>query len=414
MTGFRDLAHNRDFTVLWMGQTLSALGTRVSGFAFPLVGYALTHSAFWAAAAEAALLVGLVGMLLPGGVLADRRDRRRLMRGAMLLGIASYTSLAVAGILGLLTLPHLLVAAFVSGVSTGLFSPAESSAIRTIVPTEDLPAAYSQMQAREHVASLLGAPLGGALFGITRWLPFLADALSYAVAWAMLLRLRTPLPAMARTGGPTRPAADIREGLAFCWRVPLFRVILFWAPCINLLANALFLLLILRLIAAGVAPLTISLIEVAGGIAGIVGAAIAPWLIERVPTGMLAIAISWLQLPMLIPLAIWNSPWLVAALLAFVLLINPAGNAGAGAYRTAITPPELLGRTQSAMQFVAMATMPVAPLLAGVLLTHLGGRESVLVIGALLIGVALIPTLSASVRSVPRPEVWRAAASVST
>ena len=64
-------------------------------------------------------------------------------------------------------------------------------------------------------------------------------------------------------------------------------------------------------------------------------------------------------------------------------------------------------RIQSTSQFVSMSVMPLAPVLAGALLAVLGGEVAVAVLGVLTMGVALIPTLSASVRAVPRPAVWR-------
>lgn len=80
MPGYRSLAKNRDFTALWIGQTISQLGSRVSMFVFPLIAWAMTGSAFIAALAEALHLFGLAATLLPAGVLADRIHRRRLMR----------------------------------------------------------------------------------------------------------------------------------------------------------------------------------------------------------------------------------------------------------------------------------------------------------------------------------------------
>ena len=58
------------------------------------------------------------------------------------------------------------------------------------------------------------------------------------------------------------------------------------------------------------------------------------------------------------------------------------------------------------MQFITMSTMPLSPLVAGVLLTHLGGVPSVVVLAVLCAGAALIPTLSPSIRAVPRPAEW--------
>jgi hypothetical protein len=105
---------------------------------------------------------------------------------------------------------------------------------------------------------------------------------------------------------------------------------------------------------------------------------------------------------------LWNHPLAVAASLGAGLFLNPTGNAGMGAYRMAFTPPELQGRVQSATQFVSMSIMPLAPMLAGGLLARLGGDLTIVVLGVLTAAVALIPTLSRSVRAVPRPVVWQA------
>lgn len=403
--GFRSLARNHDFTVLWIGQTISELGSRVSTFVFPLLAFAMTGSALWAAAAEAAYLLGMVGTLLPAGVVADRLHRRRVMRWSSGVGVALYASLVATLLLEALTLPHLLVVALLTGAGAGLFSPAENSAIRTVVPVEDLPTALSQNQARQHVASLVGAPLGGVLYGVTRWLPFAADAVSYAVAWVLLGRIRTdlaPVPAERR-----RLLPDLATGLRFTWQRPFFRVLLAWAPLTNLVVNALFFVTVLRMIEGGVDPLHIGLVETAAGVFGILGALAAPWLIARMATGSLTVLVAWSFVPLVVPMALWDHPAVVAAALSAGLFVNPAGNAGVGAYRMAVTPPELIGRVQSTMQFASMTTMPLAPLLAGVLLDGLGGRGAILVLGALCAAVALIPTLSRSVRSVPKPEAWR-------
>ncbi|WP_284535053.1 MFS transporter [Nocardioides sp. T2.26MG-1] len=406
MTSYRTLARNHDFTALWIGQTVSELGSRVSMFVFPLVAYAMTGSALLAAAAEAAHLLGMVATLLPAGVLADRVDRRALMRTASGGGVLLYASLAAAGIAGALTIPHLLVVALLTGVGAGLFAPAEISAVRTVVPTEDLPTALSQNQARLHVAGLLGAPLGGVLYGVARWVPFAADAASFAVSWLLLGRIRADLAAPAYGGPRRRPVRELAEGVRFVASQPFFRVLTIWSALVNLAVNALFFVAVLRLIAGGFDAVHIGLVEAVAGAAGILGAVLAPWLIDRVPTGRLTVAIAWSFVPLVVPMALWNQPLVVAAALGTGMLLNPAGNAGMGSYRIAVTPPELLGRVQSTMQFVSMSAMPLAPVLAGVLLSTIGGGPAVAVLGVLTAGVALIPTLSSSVRSVPRPTEW--------
>ena len=94
---------------------------------------------------------------------------------------------------------------------------------------------------------------------------------------------------------------------------------------------------------------------------------------------------------------------MVAAAIFTALLLNPAGNAASGTYRIAHTPSHLQGRAASASQFLSMSVIWVAPLLGGVLLASLGGPTAIAVIGGLVAVVALIPTLTRSVRSSAAP-----------
>ena len=176
----------------------------------------------------------------------------------------------------------------------------------------------------------------------------------------------------------------------------------------NLLVNAMFFVAILRLVQDGVDPRAIGLVSMAAGVAGILGALAAPWIIERMPTGRLVVVTAWSFVPFVIPMAFWNNPAVVAGALGFIMLLNPAGNASGSNYRIAHTPAQLQGRAQSASQFLGMSVIWLAPILGGVLLERIGGRDAVLVIGALTALAALIPTLTRTIRSVPRPSVWQA------
>lgn len=266
MPGYRQLARNRDFTVLWIGDTVSELGSALSMFVLPLIAYGLSGSALTAAVVEAAYLGGLCATLLPAGVLADRVDRKRIMLVSSATGCAAYASLAVAGATGRLTLPHLVGVALVAGVAAGAFSPAQTSAIRSVVPTEDLPTALSQNQARQHVASLLGGPLGGALYAVTRWLPFAVDAITFAIACVTVSRVRTDLSPPKRRREPLR--AQLAEGFRFMWARPFFRTLMAWASLTNLVTNAIFFVVVLRMVQEGVPAAQIGLVSTAAGVGG--------------------------------------------------------------------------------------------------------------------------------------------------
>ena len=366
MPGYRQLSRNRDFTVLWIGDTVSELGSALSMFVFPLIAYALSGSALTAALVEAAYLGGLCATLLPAGVLADRVDRKRIMLVSSATGCAAYTSLAVAGALGHLTLPHLVGVALVSGVAAGAFNPAQLSAIRSVVATDDLPTALSQNQARQHVASLLGGPLGGALYAVTRWLPFAVDAITFAVACVTVSRVRTDLSA------PHRRREPLRRQLGEGFRLHLGAAVLPHARGLGRADQPRHQRDLLRR-----GP--------ADGPAGSAGrpdrprldrgrASAAssarrsrPSLIHRMPTGRLTVLIGWMCCLPLVPLTFSSSPWTACASVFFLLLLDPVGNAGISSYRMAVTPDHLQGRVvldQPVRVDVGHAARPAARRLA--------------------------------------------------
>jgi MFS family permease len=408
MTGYRQLARNRDFTILWIGETVNELGSTMSLFVFPLIGYHLTGSSLVAALLESAGLLGTCATLLPAGVLADRLDRQKLMLGASAGGAVLYGSLVVAGSLDFLTVPHLAVVALLTGVGSGLFQPAQGAAIRSVVATEELSTALSQNQARQHIAALLGGPLGGLLYAVRAWAPFLVDTCSYAVSCLTVSRIRTDLRPPAYDGPPVALRRQLVQGFRFIRDRPFFRALTAFACLTNLLVNAAFFVVLLRLIRAHYPAAQIGLVSTAAGVGGILGALAAPYIIDRARTGLLTVAIAWMCALPLLPLIWWSTPLAACASVFTLLLLNPAGNAGIGAYRVAQTPDDLQGRVASAMQFSSMSVMPLSPLLAAWLLTHLGSGRAVLILVASTCAVALLVTLSRSIRRVPRPQEWRA------
>ncbi len=148
----RGLLHNGDYLKLLTGQTISSIGSTMSSFVFTLLGLAITGSPVQAGLVGASAALGTMLAALPGGALADRWSRRKILIGYSLLGAVLFGSVAVAGWLGHLTLPHLMAVALVNGAGYGLFMPAETGALRQIVPPEDLGTALAAAHGRQNVA----------------------------------------------------------------------------------------------------------------------------------------------------------------------------------------------------------------------------------------------------------------------
>lgn len=266
-------------------------------------------------------------------------------------------------------------------------------------------------QARGFTAGLVGAPIGGLLYSAGRFLPFAVDAVSFGLSCLSISRIRTPLGAPTRRGNeqetPTGGmATEIAEGLRFIWSNAFLRIFLIYAAIANAVGAAFFVVLTLSLVQADVHPAAIGLIDTVAAGAGIAGAAVAPTLTRRVPTGWLAIGAAWAWVPATLPMPYTTNVAIIGSLLAIGVLLNPVGNAALSSYRIAITPDRLQGRAQTAMNFTAMLAMPLGPLMGGVVMGALGATVTLNLVIAVLALAALLLTGSRAVRSVPLPGAW--------
>ena len=398
------LSTNRDFVIIWAGAGVSELGTSMSRLVFPLVGYAITHSTVQAGLATTGLILGEVVLRLPAGALVDRMARSRVLLLTNIAGAAVYASLAIALFAGHLTLAHLVIAGFLSGGADAFASPATSATMRTIVPKEQLPLAYTRLEARDNAVQLVGPPIGGALYAVARGVPFLVDAVSYTAEAFAVTRLRTPLPAPEREPGSIR--ADVAEGLRFVWRNVGVRAMMIWGGLVNFCGGFVFVAVTLRLVRAGVHPAAIGLVSTATAVAGLLGALVAPVIITRARTGLVSIVFTLVHAALIVPLAWTGNVVATGALLAIGTFLVPANNAGISAYMVSVVPDALQGRINSAAGFIATGLAPLGPLLAGVALAGLGGRHTLL-LGALLTGLSVVPLVaSRTVRTLGRPDTW--------
>lgn len=401
------LKGNRDFAILWLGDTASELGSAMSMLVFPLLGYALTHSTTQAALATTAFFAAGTIMRLPAGALVDRWSRRRVLLISNLASAGVLGGLALLVATGAASIAFLVVAAALAGAVETFFSPAASASLRAVVAPEQLAQAYTRMQARHHVASLIGPPLGGALFAVAWSLPFTVDAVSFAAFAVAVLSLRARLPAPVPTG-PRRLRAEVLDGLRFLWSQRAARAMMLWGGILNFAMGYVLISITLRLVRAGVHPAAIGAVDAIAAGAGIVGAAAASRHAQRLPTGATTMITGLVLAAVVVPMAWTTDVRVIGALLAIGTFLLPANNAGIGAYLSFVTPDELQGRMNSATGFVSSGLTPLAPVVAGALLATIGATAGTLV-GAALVAGSIVPLLlEPSVRRLGRPTEWAA------
>jgi MFS family permease len=336
------LRRNRDFMLLQAGQLLSTAGTSMSGIAFPLLALAVTHSPAKAGLVQAARFTPLLVSLL-AGVAADRHDRRRLMIGADVVSACAIGTLVAAIALDRVVFWQLLLVAFVDACGSVVFHAAKSGAFRSVVPRHQLPAASSVEMGRASTVRLAGPPVGGALYGLGRVIPFAADVASYAFSTASILLMRTPFQE-ARERDTSSLRAQLAEGLRFLWQIPLLR----------------------RLFS------------------------------------MRAILLSefWAAYGV-IAFLIWPNVYVLAGALAAQAFCFPNTDAALNSYRYAMTPDRLVSRVVTASTSIAVLAMPLGPLAAGLLLDSVSPRVTILALTAGTMLAAVVGTLSRAVRELP-------------
>jgi len=386
------LKRDHDFRLLWCGETTSTLGTAVSQVALPLVAVvSLQASTFQVGLLTAATWVPWLLVGLPAGAWVDRLPRRPLMLACYGASAVLLLSVPLAAWVGALTLAHLLVAAVLTGAASVFAETAQQVYVAGIVADRDLPEANASLQGSQAAAQVAGPGLAGLLAqSVGAVVGLAADALSFLVAAACLLRVRAEedaRPASCPSGGL---AAQIADGLRFLVGDPYLRVFAVFGALSNLgLIGYQAILVVFLVREVGVSPGAIGLLISGMSVGGIGGAAVAPALTRRLGTarGMLTIELGAVPLGLLIPLAA-PGPRLGLVVLGGVAVGVGivGGNVVKSSFRQAYCPRALLGRVTVGMQFLNYGTIPLGAVLGGLLGSTLGLRPTMWI---MLGGVAL-------------------------
>ena len=402
MTELVPLRRNRDFMLFQTGQLLSAVGTAVASLAYPLLTLALTHSPAKTGLVSFAQFLPIVLFNLAAGVLADRHDRKRLMIAADVARVLAVGSLVVAIATHRLTYLHILLVAFVEGTGGVLFGSGRSGVFKAVVPAEQIPAAASLEEGRMSVVRLAGPSLGGALFGIGRAVPFLADLLSYAFSTISLLAMRTPFQ-QQRERTETHAVAEALEGLRFVWHNAFLRLTTLMLMLGNISAAGVQLAIVVLAKQHGLSSAaTGALVALVGG-ATLLGAT-ASTLVRRALSPRLILLSEFWAVLALVSFLVWPSVYVLAGAFAFQAFFFANTDAAVRAYWYTVTPDRLIGRVPSAMGNVMVLALPLGPLFAGLLIEHWSARAAIAIFVSLVLVAAIAGTLSRSTREVPVPD----------
>jgi MFS family permease len=377
----------RDFRLLWTGMTLSLLGDGVLLVALAWQAYQLSNRPAAMAAVGVALTLPQVLLVLFGGVVSDRFQRRLVMLSADLVRGAALVVLVVLSVTDVLELWHLVAFAVVYGSASAFFIPAFDALVPSIVPEEHLVEANALDQfVRPAALWLAGPALGGVLVGLGgASTAFALDAATFAVSAFCLARM-SRLPAHEPDALTVRTAIlELREGFRFVRSQPwlwvtfiaaTFTYLLFLGPIEVLLPY------LVRNELGGSAG-DLGLILASGGLAA-VGAAL---LIGQTGlpgrTMVFTYAVWALATLGVAGYGVAHSKWHAMGVAAVIAAFEALGAVAWTTTKQRLVPLAMLGRVSSFDWFISISLVPLSYALTAPAAAAFGVRETLVGAGVL-------------------------------
>ena len=364
------LSRNTEFNKLWLGNSVSLLGSQVTILALPLTAVLL----FGAGPSETGMLTaaGVAPMVLfslIAGAWVDRLPRRPVRIVADLLSALIVGSVPLMAIAGVLRLEYLYVVTFLAGTCALVSRLTIAVMLPSLVPKEQLIEANSRNLVSFSVAQIAGPSLAGILVQLlTAPIALLADATSFVVSAVCVWRVKLH---ESPTRERKRLLHEVLDGLKWLRGEPiLFRLTL----SIGLANLAWYGVQAITVVYAtrdlGMSPAMLGVALGMMGPASLLGALIAGPLARRFGLGPILVASLTGEAISRFILLLAGGPPVVAAVtigLSQLLFgfIAPLWDVNANSLRQTATPQPLLGRVSAASTFVGVGMAPIGALLAG-------------------------------------------------
>ena len=225
----------RDFAILWSTQTLSALGSAMTGFALVLWAYRQSGSAVTTALLSVCTYAPYVAMSIFAGALCDRWDKKRTMFFCDLFAALTTLAVLLLASAGRLRTGHLYILNALNGLMNTLQKPAADVTVSLLVPREGYQRAAGLQALGNALSSVLAPVLGSMLFAGLEAVIFFDLGTCMVALVALGGFVHVPAPEAAPKG--ESPLAAARAGLRFLRREKGVLHLIFFLAAINLIAS---------------------------------------------------------------------------------------------------------------------------------------------------------------------------------
>ena len=375
-----------DFVKLWIGQTISRVGSVVTRTAMPLVALLVLGAGPFemalviVAQSLAVLLVGLFA-----GAWVDRLRRRPLLIAADAARALLLFSIPAAYLVDALSLGQLYLVVFLEGCLGVLFNAAYPAYVPSLIGVDRVVEGNSKLAASSSLAEIGGPGLAGGLVQLIG-APFaiLVDAASYVVSLVSLGLIRKPEAARPARTESTSIRREIADGLRLVSRHPVLvpltlrSVIAHVAGSFYGVLYTIYLIQVLQL-----SPLLLGIVVSAGGVGALIGSFFAQRVINRLGFGPAIIwgAVGASLIGVLTPLA--GGPVAIATAMVFLPQLIGDGlqtieSVAELSLIQGVIPDRILGRVNATLEvFSHGVAYPAGALLAAFIAGEVGVRGGI-------------------------------------
>lgn len=427
-TSSANVLRNGSFVLLFGGQCISLTGNAAATIAFPLLLFQQTHSLLQMGLASLPRMLAYLLLSLPAGVWMDRWDRKRAMVFAEVGRIVLLGSIPAAAILGRLTLTQIYIVLAVEAVLFVLFDTALTPSLMAVITPEQSDGAAALISVGANAAPLFGSPLGGMLYAASATLPFLGNAVAYALSAASLLLISQPFQryrprqkgqprrasagaGRAWEGAPGAPGSlggaqegfddgspthlgvrvEIVAGVRWLWHQRRLRWLALLSAGNNLvLASATLALLVIATVQLHALPAAIGVVLSAFAGGSILGSWIGYVALRHARCETVFIVASVLLALVWPVLVVATTIPMLMGVAAAIAMWDQVANVAQYSYRLRVIPDQMAGRVQSVYKLVLWTTQPLGILLLPISFQAIGIHATLLVAAAVLALLALI------------------------
>lgn len=363
------------FTVIWIGQVFSLLGTSMTRFALTIWAWSITGEATTLA------LVGFFSyaptvLLSPfAGALVDRWNRKLAMMLSDLAAGISTIIVLLLFVTGNLQIWHLYVTGAFSGAFLAFQFPAYSATITMLVSKDQYGRASGMLSIARYGSSIFAPVLASILLGIIGINGILSvDVITLLVAISVLLLIHIPQPKVTEEG---------RKSKGNLWKESIygFRYISKRPSLLALQLLYFFIMLFVFFAITVMSPMILArtgsdvtvlgIVESAFGIGGIIGSVVlSVWGGPKRRINGVFIGFIFAMLGLLL-MGLGRDPFVWALAAFFTMFFVPILDGSDQAIWQSKVPPDVQGRVFGSRLLLSDSSIPISMLLAGPLADHI-------------------------------------------